>query len=403
MNHNTISLTLIVIAIVCLQSCKQRNAPVKTVTIEDKVTRHLPFEIDKKIVLKNFDSIFQKDRIIKLETNSESFIVATKKIEYHNKKIYLIDSYDEYSVTCFDVNGKFKFKLKNIGKGPGEYVSFLDANINKYTGDIELLVRGRILMLYDSLGIFKEGIKLPYYADQFCSLKGIRFFYKNYTIENENEVESFRLYSMDKEGNIQKYLKFKSNGLGFGTIRHNNFSRYGEHEYRFIERYNDTIYSINSKGIEALYKVDFPGYENNKPNDFLTNREKYPDSHKSAKKLSIPFLFSYYEFDNFIVGYYRKFIGDIPGIFCYVFDKENNKLLQNQNFINYSSLDVSRNTFCPEFQINNNPITIFSPDDIARMIAEQNNPDYKKKIKSFFEYDENVSDNPYILQYKSFK
>lgn len=403
MNNSTITLTFILIAILYLQGCKQRDTTIKTFTIEDKVTQNLPFEIDKKIFLNNFDSIFQKDRIIKLETNSKSLILESKKIEYHNNKIYIIDSYSEYSVTCFDENGKFKFKLKKIGKGPDEYISFEDANINKHTGDIELLVKRRHLMLYDSLGNFKQRIKLPYFADKFCSIKGIRFFYRNYIIENKNEIESFRLYSMDLVGNIKKYLKFESNGYGVGITGHDNFSRYSDNEYRFIERYNDTIYNINSKGIEALYKINFIGYENNKPNDFLTNGEKYPNREKSAKKLSIPFLFSFYEFDNFIVGYYRKYINDIPGIFCYIFDKEKNTLLQNQNDINYNILNVSRNTFCPGFNIDNNPITIISPNEIAQIIAYQTNPDYKKKIKSFFEFDDNINDNPYIIQYKSLK
>jgi hypothetical protein len=401
MNNNKITLIILFIAILYLQGCKQKDAPIKTIGIEDKISKILPFEIDKKIYFNKFDSVFQKDRIIKLETNSKSFLVEPGKIEYFNNKIYIIDTFSDYSVTCFDTNGKFKFQLKNIGKGPGEYISFEDANINKCTGDIELLAEGRHLMLYDSLGNFKQKIQLPYYADNFCSVKGIRFFYKNFTIEHKNEIESFRLYSMDLEGTIKKYFKFKSNGYGLSLFEQGRFSRYNDNEYRFIEHYNDTVYRVSSKGIEALYKVNFIGYENNKPKDFLTNREKYPDQGKSAKEMSIPFLYSFYESDKFITGYYRKYVGDIPGIFYYIFDKEKNTLLQNQNNINYGLLNVSHYCFYPEFYINNHPISIISPTQISQFIITQANSDFKKKIKSFFEFDDNINNNPYIIQYKS--
>lgn len=396
-----ITSTFLLLLMVCTHGCIQKNAQVETTIIEDNVKMKLAFEIDEKRFLNNFDLIFQKARIIKLETNSESLIYEPQKIEYNNNKIYIIDSYSEYSVTCFDENGKFKFKLKKLGRGPEEYISFYDANINKYTGDIELLVKGKQIMVYDSIGSYKQTIRLPYFADKFCSLKGVRFFYKNYTIENLNQDESFRLYSMDSVGNIEKYLKFKADGYGVKTTGHYNFSRYNDNEYRFIERYNDTIYSISAKGIEAICNVNFSGYENNKPTDFLSNVDKYPDREKSAKEMSIPFLLSYYELDNFIVGYYRKFIHGIPGIFCYIFDKEKNIILQNSNYISYNKLNVVGNYFCPKFTINNKPCAIIHSYEIDKLIEHQTNPEYKKKIKSFFEYDGEVFNNPYIIEYKS--
>lgn len=400
MNNIAIRISSLLLIFLCMYGCMLKKSELKTTIIKNNIKKSLPFEIDKKRSLNNFDSIFQTARVIKLETNRESLICDFKKIEYNNNKIYVIDSYSEYSVTCFDDNGKFRFKLKNLGRGPGEYISFGDANINKSTGDIELLVKGRQIMVYDSIGVYKQTIKLPYFANKFCCFEGIRFFYKNYTIENEDEYESFRLYSLDTNGTIEKYLKFKANRQGVKIIGHDNFSRFSENEYRFIERYNDTIYSISTKGIEAICNVNFPGYENNKPDDFLSNIEKYSDREKSARKLSIPFLFSYSEFGNFIVGYYRKFIHDIPGIFYYIFDKEKNTIVHNINYISYGELDVSGDYFYPEFIMNNNPCAVIQPYEIYRMIERQTNSTSKEKIKSFFNYDGEVATNPYIVVYK---
>ncbi len=397
-----------IVTLLYIQGCKPDEPPIKTISIKNKVKKNLPFNINinkdpyKSVYFNNFDSIFQKDKIIKLETNSESLINEITKIEYHNNKIYIFDSYGDKSVICFDENGKFKFKLKKVGRGPGEYVDFVDANINKNTGDIEILpLNGKNLLLYDSLGNFKQSIKLPIYAGRFCSLKGIRFFYKDYTIEHYKQKESFRLYSIDSNGMIKKYLKFKSNATGVRTIGHDNFTRYNDNEYRFTELYNDTIYRITPEGIEALYKIDFIGYENIKPKDFLMDREKYQDNREAiVKKLRFPYLSSYHEHDNFITGYCIKFVDNIRGAFQYIYDIENNNLLQFGNSTYYKSLNAYSSYFSPEFYIKNSPATYFYPDDIDETIKKIKNPEFKLKAIKFFEFDSIIDDNPYIIKYK---
>lgn len=392
---------IFILLVLFLVSCNQQEKKHKTVKIDNDVERRLSFEIENKIFFMKFDSAFQKERIIKLETNNNSLIGAITKVEYHHNKVYVIDSQKDYSVICFDANGKFKFKLKKIGKGPHEYISFGDANINKATGDIELLARGEKLMIYDSLGNFKQKIKLPYFASRFAVLKGIRFFYKNFTIERRDQEESFRLYSIDSEGTLKKYLKFKSNGDGVTTRGYDNFTRFNDDEYRFMEVYNDTIYRITAKNIKSLYKVDFVGYKDRRPKDFLSNRDKYPDTRKAAKKMKIPYLSSYKEFDNFIIGHYIEHIGDVEGAFRYIFDKETNKLLQSQNGIYYKSLNLSSFAFAPRFYIDDSPSAIVPAYKIDEFIENQGNPEDREKVKSYFEYDGNTGANPYIIQYKS--
>lgn len=396
---NLKQLSLFFILAICLQACKKENNQ-GTTAVANKLGKNLPFEIDKEINYKNFDSILKKDRIIKLETNKNSLISSISKIEFYNNKIYVIDAFNEYSVSCFDKNGKFKFKLKKIGRGPDEYIQIDDANINMTSGDIELL-DGRKLMVYDSLGSFKKTIKLPYFADKFCSLSGIRFFYKNFTIEGPGQAGSFRLYSINSDGVLKKYLKFDSDGKGEKLYSQDNFTRVNNNEYRFFERYNDTIYKITPQGISSFYKIDFLGYENKKPKDFLSNQEKYPDKTKFAKNMAIPRVSNFFEFDNSIFGLYMIHIQGMECAFPYIFDKKSNKLVENKN--RWNDLGIVSGLILPNYIINKTPITYIVPSTINNLIEDQKNPEYKKKIKAYFEYDDNINANPYIIVYKPIK
>lgn len=389
-------LVLLLLLSVCLQACKKENNQ-GTTALENKIQKNLSFEINEAISYENVDTVFHKDRIIKLETNKNSLISTISKIEFYNNKIYAIDHFSEYSVTCFDKNGKFRFKLKNIGKGPDEYVRIDDANINMTTGDIELL-DGKKLMIFDSLGTFKKSIKLPYYAGTFCSVAGIRFFYKNFTIEERGQPGSFRLYSMNSDGVVKKYLKFDSNGMGEALIGHNNFTRVTNSEYRFNERYNDTIYKITPQGITPIYKIDFLGYENKKPKDFLSNQAKYSNKTAFAKNMVIPKISDFYEYDNRIVGFYDRYVQGVEGVFPYIFDKKTNKVVQNQ----YGNSDIGLQLYLlmPDFKMNNSPCAHIAPSTIYKFIEDQKNPENKKKIKAYFDYDGNINANPYLIIFK---
>lgn len=396
---NIKQLSLLFILAICLQACKKEKNQ-GTTAVENKVEKNLPFEIDEPLNNENFDSILQKDKIIKLETNKNSLISSISKIEFYNNKIYVIDALNEYSVTCFDINGKFKFKLKKIGRGPDEYINFNDANINMASGDIELLGRKKIL-IYDSLGNFKKIIKLPYNADKFCSLSEIRFFYKNFTIEGPGQAGSFRLYSINSDGVVKKYLKFDSDGNGEALYGVCNFTRVNNAEYRFSERFNDTIYKISPQGIRSFYKIDFLGYENKRPKDFLSNQKKYPDKTKFAINMAIPKVSGFYEFGNSIIGFYTKYSQRYECVYPYIFDKKTNKMVQNQN--RSYNLGLELILLVPDFKINKNPCAHISPSTIYNFIENQKNPEYKKKIKAYFEYDDNINTNPYIIVYKPIK
>jgi hypothetical protein len=99
-------------------------------------------------------------QFVALETNDESCIGHIDKILRANNHIYILDREITKSVYIFNDNGKFISKIRNIGKGPGEYIEPYDFIIDQDTGNILILDvdLGKVLLYNEN--IFQKEFKL---------------------------------------------------------------------------------------------------------------------------------------------------------------------------------------------------------------------------------------------------
>lgn len=67
---------------------------------------------------------------MQLETTKESLIDKVDKIIFYNDKIFIMDKKISKAIFVFDLQGKFLFKISNIGKGIGEYITLTDFIVN---------------------------------------------------------------------------------------------------------------------------------------------------------------------------------------------------------------------------------------------------------------------------------
>lgn len=88
----------------------------------------------------SFYDIFSRIDLIPLETNEESVLNfstgAPEKMMLSENRFYFLE---KEGVLIFDADGRFINKIHKLGKGPGEYLLLSDCNVNRYTGDVELL------------------------------------------------------------------------------------------------------------------------------------------------------------------------------------------------------------------------------------------------------------------------
>lgn len=77
-----------------------------------------PVNIDIRNNISVFD-LFDSIEVIPLETQKESLIAWGIPRIYKNQ-IYILENRLSI-VLCFDLNGKFLFRIDNTGRGPSEY------------------------------------------------------------------------------------------------------------------------------------------------------------------------------------------------------------------------------------------------------------------------------------------
>ena len=115
--------------------------------------------------------IFSNVEVIPLEDLDNAVVdqLITKTI-LHNNYIYILNP-RLTTIFIFDQNGRFINKLEK-GVGPNEFFNALDINVNRFTGNLEVLTRNRI-MIYDSMGetmISSERIETPHLPTRFYNI-----------------------------------------------------------------------------------------------------------------------------------------------------------------------------------------------------------------------------------------
>ena len=107
--------------------------------------------------------IFSKVEVFPLETTDSSILARISEYDIWKDTIYIFDGQQD-DVFVFQMTGKFIGRLNRKGNGPGEYTRIADMNINRFSGNLEVLsVDGRIIV-YDRKNLsFLSQIVLPTY------------------------------------------------------------------------------------------------------------------------------------------------------------------------------------------------------------------------------------------------
>ena len=235
---------------------KENKDTVPVITVDPEVAQ----AIDLSDISKNTS-------FIRLETNSNCLVGdVVSRVEIINDKIFVFCSGVSGDLYCFDLNGKFLFRVGSIGHGPGEYISLMDFAIDKeneclWLGDM----RNKILK-YDFDGNFIESFTTEFAVnnltmiDEKEGIMAIRLgFYRD-------KKFSFIIYSIN-DSKILSYKESKNINLLSSIAGHSlNTSK---ESVIYTESYNDTIFTVSKKGIVPYYVIDFG--RRKLPKDLLDN------------------------------------------------------------------------------------------------------------------------------------
>ncbi len=157
----------------------------------------------------NLSEVFEPIDIIPLETKQESFVGGASRIKFYGDNIYVFDKDGAKGLLVFSKNGKFKYKIGNIGKGPGEYLYPKDFDI--YKDEIRILDLNKIVV-YDISGKFKKEFQLDFLADFFATVSD------NYDVYYGSGRED-RIIIANKNGKkLRSFYKYSPRNRILGSL-----------------------------------------------------------------------------------------------------------------------------------------------------------------------------------------
>ena len=161
-------------------------------------------DIENKTDSVSFYEHFKGASIIPLETNETCLIQEVTRKVYSDSTYYIFDE-PQKCIFAFSYAGKYKFKIKNIGRGPGEFTKIVDFDINKYKNSIDILSQTGKILQYNKSGTFIGSYNLPNSINAVHHFKSISkdtiAFYQMF------EQEKVFFYSISKK----RFLMFSMN------------------------------------------------------------------------------------------------------------------------------------------------------------------------------------------------
>lgn len=267
MRYYLLLLTLIAIMYGCHTKTKEGS-----ITLDVSKQESLPAE-----------ELFESARIIPLETNDSSLIAIIRKLIRHEEKIYILDR-KLNMVMVFREDGKFLFRIDDIGRGPEEYNLAYDININPYTKQLDLLDGMGQFLTFDPYGNFIKKYKLPkeclsYHAFTYTDSENLAF-YTSYKIDMYSQKEK-KLTGSYFPGD-EKY--------DIGPV-----SLYTFHDTVYFARpLFDQVYYLKGDESGVAYEWYIPGYDYNPVKDIPDyDRNSFQEFKKMTDNL--PYMF----FKNF--------------------------------------------------------------------------------------------------------
>lgn len=116
------------------------------------------------------DSI-KDTKVIILESNENCLLADIEKILFVNDNIYIKDRISKI-LYVFSRGGEFMFKIDKQGRGPGEYISISDFDVNKNNNNIYVYSAGDAKILkYDDHGVFISSSKVNFSFNDIFTLE----------------------------------------------------------------------------------------------------------------------------------------------------------------------------------------------------------------------------------------
>lgn len=213
--------------------------------------------------VENFQEIIDQFEIIPIVEGKNALISFCKRVETHKGHFYLLDKLDpqESVLLIFDEKGNYLRKIDKQGRGPGEYISIADFEIDPKTGEIYIVDSGnRKILIYTREGNFAREYVVKDWIKNIGIMTcdaGPQIIATSNLSRVTESGEKFDAIRYDANFRVlEKHLPFEelaSFGLGNGFLVSSLGKRVG-----YFKHFSDEIAYFSCSGNLQTLKVIFP-------------------------------------------------------------------------------------------------------------------------------------------------
>ena len=191
--------------------------------------------------------IFKRIEVILLDSVPNVPITFIKNIVYHDS-LYYIHDFNRENLLVYNETGKFVRTIGASGRGPGELIDLRDFQINRFTGNIELMGNASpTIMIYDTLGTFIKQRNLGHWPTSITN-----FYHINSDLTawvSLADRYNISVYS-DKLNKIVNQVSLGIDRVFQGHFRYNQpFSHYKDTTF-FFDTYSNILYRFNEDQLD---------------------------------------------------------------------------------------------------------------------------------------------------------
>lgn len=201
------------------------------------------------------DKVFGGVSYVQLESDTACIVSSYANITIDDGKYYLFDP-KMRQVCIFNSDGSFINKVGRIGRGPGEYASALDFQLDRITKEIEILsyYYDRKIYRYSEAGDFL-GTRDNINAYAFVKKENGNYWLAK-GIGADSLIGNEQIYELDPQNQIvRKYLPVPHT-LHVG-LPEKGFTASFDNSILYCTQFDNKVYRITSDTIRAIFEFDF--------------------------------------------------------------------------------------------------------------------------------------------------
>ncbi|MAL18048.1 MAG: hypothetical protein CL670_01185 [Balneola sp.] len=251
----------------------------------------------------NTSSIISNVKYLKLSEEGGNYIGQIEKVLLKNNKIYVLDAEQSLALYVYNEEGRLLFDISNYGRGPGEFMSPNDFDVDLKNNQIIIYDTGGSKFIYynSNNGEYIEEKTFKHRLSRFKKIESGYLIFMNNVLTNSMD-DSHNMLITDNDFNIrEESIDIDPDLIDYHYNLPTNFSVFNDKVF-FTAPSDYIIYSYDKEKFKKIKKIDFG--EKELPESFFEEKENVIERIKLLEEYANN-ISNYYEAEDFSFFTYR--------------------------------------------------------------------------------------------------